>query len=101
MEPGWMESIVWAKMIRVMKEQRQKTIRVAKGGRITIPAEVRQRLGMEVGTDLVMAVEGDHATIMSAKAARRRARQLVRRYVKPGVSLSEELMVERNEEGRA
>jgi len=78
-----------------------KTIRVAKGGRITIPAEVRKRLGLEVGTKVVLAVEGDHATIMSAKAARRRASQLVRRYVKPGASLSEELMAERRKEGRA
>jgi AbrB family looped-hinge helix DNA binding protein len=78
-----------------MNEHLHKTIRISRGGRIVIPAKVRKRLGLEVGTKVVLAVEGDHATIMNAKAARRRARQLVRRHVKPGVSLSEELMAER------
>jgi AbrB family looped-hinge helix DNA binding protein len=84
-----------------MNEHLHKTIRISRGGRIVIPAEVRKRLGLEVGTDLVMTVEDDHVTLMNAKAARRRPRQLVRRYVKPGVSLSEELMAERRKEGRA
>jgi len=81
-----------------MKPEFRTNLRVADGGRIVIPAEVRERLGMEVGSDLVMTVEDDHATIMNAKAARRRARQLVRRYIKPGVSLSKELMAERKKE---
>ncbi len=81
-----------------MKPEFRTNLRVADGGRIVIPAEVRERLGMEVGSDLVMTVEDDHATIMNAKAARRRARQLVRRYIKPGVSLSKQLMAERKKE---
>jgi AbrB family looped-hinge helix DNA binding protein len=76
------------------------TLRVADGGRIVIPAEVRERLGLEVGADLVMTVEDDHATLMNAKAARHRARQRVRRYVAPGASLSEELLAERKKEAR-
>jgi len=81
-----------------MKPGFRTNLRVADGGRIVIPAEVRERLGMQVGSDLVMTVEDDHATLMNAKAARRRARQLVRRYIKPGVSLSEELMAERKKD---
>jgi AbrB family looped-hinge helix DNA binding protein len=96
-----MESTIRGKMLGDMNEHLRKTIRISDGGRITIPAEVRERLGLEVGTEVVMAVEGDHLTLMSAKTARRRARQLVRRYVKPGVSLREELMAERRKEGRA
>jgi AbrB family looped-hinge helix DNA binding protein len=76
------------------------TLRLADGGRIVIPADVRERLGLEIGTDLVMTVEDDHATLTSAKAARRRARQRVRRYIRPGVSLSEELMAERKKEAQ-
>lgn len=73
-------------------------LRVADGGRIVIPAEVRQRLGLAVGTDLVMTVEDDCAVLMNAKAARHRARQRVRRYVAPGASLSKELLAERKKE---
>lgn len=76
------------------------TLRVADGGRIVIPAEVRARLGMEVGAELVLTVEDDHATLMNAKAARRKARERVRRYVSPGVSLSKELMAQRKAEAR-
>jgi len=81
-----------------MKQELRTTLRVAGGGRIVIPAEVRERLGMEVGADLVMTVEDDRATLMNAKAARRRARQRVREYVAPGVSLSEELLADRKKE---
>ena len=81
-----------------MRQELRTTLRVANGGRIVIPAEVRQRLGLNVGTDLVMTVEDDHATLTSAKAARRKARQRVRRYIPPDVSLSEELMAERKRE---
>ena len=83
-----------------MRQELRTTLRVADGGRIVIPAQVRERLGLEVGADLVMTVEDDHATLMNAKAARRRARQRVGRYVAPGVSLSEELMAERKKEAR-
>jgi AbrB family looped-hinge helix DNA binding protein len=81
----------------VMKTLRT-TLRVADGGRIVIPADVRERLGLEVGTDLVLTVEDDYATLMKAKAARQMARERVKAYVKTKGSLSEELMRERKEE---
>jgi AbrB family looped-hinge helix DNA binding protein len=81
-----------------MSEVLRTTLKVAGGGRIVIPAEVRQRLGMTVGSEVVMTVQDDHATLMNAKAARRRAQERVRRYVPANVSLSEELMAERKAE---
>ncbi len=83
-----------------MKQEMMSRLRVAEGGRIVIPAAVRERLGMEVGADLVLTVEDDRATIMNARAARRRAQERVRRYISPDVSLSEELMAERKKEAR-
>lgn len=73
-------------------------IRVTDGGRVVIPAEVRRRLGLQVGSEVVLTVEDDQATLMSAKAARRRARERVRQYVSPDDSLSEALMAERKRE---
>jgi AbrB family looped-hinge helix DNA binding protein len=81
-----------------MNKQLRTNLRVADGGRIVIPADVRERLGLDVGAELVMTVEDDHATIMNAKTARRRARERVRQYVAPTVSLSQELMAERKKE---
>ena len=48
---------------------------------------------------MVLIVEGDHATLMNAKAARRMARERVGRHIPSTVSLSKELMAERKVEG--
>ena len=81
-----------------MRQDLRTTLRVAAGGRIVIPAEFRTRLGLTVGSEIVLTVENDHATLMNAKAARQQARQRVGRYIAPGVSLSAELMAERKQE---
>lgn len=81
-----------------MNGSHRSKLRVADGGRIVIPAEVREQLGLQVGTEVVLTVEEDHATLMNAKAARRRAQERVRRYVPADVSLSEELLAERRKE---
>lgn len=74
------------------------TLHVADGGRIVIPAKIRHRLGLEVNSDLVITVEDDYATLMNAKAARRKARQRVQRYIDRRTSLSRELLAERKKE---
>lgn len=76
------------------------TLRVAQGGRIVIPAEMRQSLGLEVGADVVLTLEDDHLKLTNAKAARSSARDRVRRYVSPKRSLSTELMAQRKSEAR-
>lgn len=81
-----------------MSGSRRTKLRVADGGRIVIPADVREQLGFRVGTEVVLTVEEDHATLMNAKAARKRAQERVRRYVPADVSLSEELLAERRKE---
>jgi AbrB family looped-hinge helix DNA binding protein len=80
----------------------QTTLRIAEGGRIVIPAEVRAKLGFDVGTDIVLSMEEDRATLMNARdaarAGRRRAQALVAKYIPPGVSLSDELLKDRRAE---
>jgi AbrB family looped-hinge helix DNA binding protein len=83
-----------------MRQSDRTTLRVAEGGRIVIPADVRERLGMEVGTDVVLTMQEDHAELMNAKAARRKARDRIRRCIQPGTSLSKELMADRKAEAR-
>ncbi len=74
------------------------TLRVAEGGRVVIPAEARDRLGLHTGSELLLTVEGDRATLMSSRASRRRCRSSLPKYIKPGTKLSEELMAERKRE---
>ena len=76
------------------------TLRMTEGGRIVIPAAVRNSLGLKVGGKVILTVEDDHATLMNARAARHRACAAVRRHVKADVSLSRELMAERKLEAR-
>ncbi len=83
-----------------MKPAFRATLRVAQGGRIVIPAAVRDQLGLQVGSDLVMTVEDDRATLTSAAAARHRARQRVRRCISHGASLVDELLAERKREAQ-
>lgn len=76
------------------------TVRVTAGGRIVIPAVVRRQLGIEVGTELVIGVVDDHATLVGVKAARERARDTIRRYVSPKERLSEELRRDRKQDAQ-
>jgi AbrB family looped-hinge helix DNA binding protein len=73
-------------------------LRVSQGGRIVIPLDVRRQLGFKTGSHVVLTIDGDRATLMSREAEIRRAREWVRKYIRPGVSLSEELMAERKRE---
>jgi AbrB family looped-hinge helix DNA binding protein len=75
-------------------------VRVDERGRVVVPADVRDRLGIKDGSVVILTVEGDHVTLISAAGARRRARERVRSYVAPGLDLCEELMAERKAEAR-
>ncbi len=76
------------------------TLRVTEGGRIVIPAAIRNLLDLKVGARVTLTVQADRVILMNAKAARRRACHQVRRYVSADVSLSEELKAERKKEAR-
>jgi AbrB family looped-hinge helix DNA binding protein len=83
-----------------MEPSLRTTLRVAQGGRVVIPATVRKRLGMEVGTNLILKVEDDHAILTSVKSARRKACERIRRYLPRDVSLCKQLKAERKVDAR-
>ena len=74
------------------------TVMVDATGRIVIPAKVRQEMGIEGSEELGMALDNGVLTLVSKRAARNAARQAVKKLVQPGVSLSEELLVERRQD---
>lgn len=71
------------------------TVMVDATGRVVIPAKVRQEMGIEGNEELVMGLENGVLTLVSKRAARLAARRAVSDLVPAGVSLSEELLVER------
>lgn len=72
--------------------------KLAEGGRIVIPAEYRQALGLQVGDEVVLRLEDGEVRVFTPRQAIKRAQELVRRYIPQGRSLSEELIAERRVE---
>ena len=72
--------------------------RLSEGGRIVIPAEFREALGLAVGDEVRLRLDDGEIRIFTLDHAIRRAQELVRRYVPEGVSLVDELIAERRAE---
>jgi hypothetical protein len=73
----------------------------AKLGEAGIPADFRKSLGLEVGDEVVLALEEGSVRVVPPREAIRRAQALVRAHVPPGRSLSEELIAERRRRSAA
>ena len=72
-------------------------LRVNENGRVVIPASYRKALGIQAGDEVILRMEDDELRITTMKRRIERAQRLVRKYVKPGVSLVDELIAERRE----
>ncbi len=77
-------------------ELEAKTL-VGEKGRLVIPAAIREALGIEVGTPVVLRVEDNELRISTMRERLRRAQEWIRQIVPPGVSLADELSAERRE----
>ena len=71
--------------------------RVNENGRVVIPASFRKALGINAGDEVVLRIEDDELRITTLKRRLERAQRRIRRYVKPGRSLVNELLAERRE----
>ncbi|MDI6750259.1 MAG: AbrB/MazE/SpoVT family DNA-binding domain-containing protein [Rhodocyclaceae bacterium] len=70
-------------------------VKMSEGGRVVIPAEIRQALGLKVGEPVLFELKEGEAVITSRRAQLERARALVRQHVPANVSLVDELILER------
>ena len=75
-------------------------LRVNENGRVVIPAAFRKALGINAGDEVVLRMEDDELRITTLKRRLVRAQRLVRKHVKPGTSLVDELIAERREEAK-
>jgi len=75
-------------------------MRVNENGRIVIPASFRKILGIDAGDEVLLRIEDNELRISTLKRRIERAQRFVRRYVKPGASLVDELIAERREAAR-
>ncbi len=75
-------------------------LRMNPNGRMVIPAAFRRALGINAGDVMVLRLEDDELRITTMKKRIERAQRMVRKYVKPGVSLVDELIADRRREAR-
>ena len=78
----------------------QARVQVGEKGRIVIPAEMREALGIDEGDKVILEVENHELRISTIRGRIRRAQERAAKYVKPGTLVSDELSAERREAAR-
>ncbi len=73
-------------------------VRLGKGGRLVIPADFREALGLREGDELVVQLSGDELRVFAVRRAIRYAQEIVGQYVAADRSLADELLRERRQE---
>lgn len=75
-------------------------VRVDAAGRVVIPAEVREHLGIMPGQDLILSEDVRGIHLNTFEQAVKAAQEAFAPYRVPGVSVVDELIRERGEEAR-
>lgn len=75
----------------------QARVQVGEKGRIVIPVEMREALGISEGDRVTLQVENHELRISTLRSRIRRAQERAAKYVKPGTLVSDELIAERRE----
>lgn len=73
-------------------------MKMSDGGRVVIPAEIRQSLGLKEGDTVLWELRGGEAVLTTRLAQMREAQAMVRQYVAAGASLVDELIADRRAE---
>jgi len=81
-----------------MEPSQTQKVELGAGGRLVIPAPMRAALGMKEGDKVLVRLEGNELRIYSYEEATRRAQEIVRSFISPGVSLVDELIADRHAE---
>jgi AbrB family looped-hinge helix DNA binding protein len=74
--------------------------RVNQSGRVVIPIQFRDALGIKPGDELIFTTDGETFRIETQKHRALRAQEYIRSIIPAGVSLADELIAERREEFR-
>jgi AbrB family looped-hinge helix DNA binding protein len=72
-------------------------LKLSENGRVVIPAHVRKDLGVESGGEILLERQKDGYRLTTRRQRIKEAQETIRRYIKPGVSLVDELIAERRE----
>ena len=75
-------------------------VRISENGRLVIPSSFRKALKISCGGEVLLQLDEDGIRITTTALRIARAQRIVRKYIKPGVSLVDELLAERRAEAR-
>jgi AbrB family looped-hinge helix DNA binding protein len=75
--------------------RRSKGTHLGAQGRIVLPAHVREQAHLKQGDRLIVIVEEGGILLLTPLQAVKRVQAMARKYVRPGVLASEELIRER------
>jgi AbrB family looped-hinge helix DNA binding protein len=79
-------------------EEKLYQSKVDKSGRISLPAEIRESLGVMAGDTVLVKQEGTSVEILTPMQAMRQAQEYFQKLVPPGVSLADEIIQEHRDE---
>ena len=71
---------------------------ISQGGRIVIPGRFRKALGVAVGSEVVVRLEGNTVRVMTTDQVVKEVQDEAARHIGPGRSLVDELLDERRRE---
>ncbi len=74
--------------------------KILDGGRIIVPAALRQALGLAKGDTVYLDIEGDALRVRPAHAVVAQLQAKLRCYAPDGVSLADDLIAERRDDAR-
>jgi len=74
--------------------------RIGKGGRVVIPSRFRRSAGLKEGDEVILTLDEAGLRIRTPGQAIKQAQDLVRKYVRAGESLADELLRERKREAK-
>jgi len=74
--------------------------RINENGRIVIPASIRRAMDLKAGDTVLLRYEDGVLQIESYREKIRRIQEEFKKFSKPGVLMSDELVAERREEAR-
>jgi AbrB family looped-hinge helix DNA binding protein len=84
-----------------MQESHQREparVRVDSAGRVSIPAALRQKLGIESGEDLILSEDDRGIHLQTFEQVVKAVQEMFAGYRVPGVSVVDDLIREREEE---
>jgi len=78
----------------------QARVQVGQKGRIVIPAEIREAMGIAEGDSIDLRLNDYELRVSTRQTRLKRAQERARRLIPAGVSLADELLTERREEAK-